>query len=81
MNVSVVPLASERQRPHTQPPSHGPTRHCPGAPVLDGSTYAAVAADGRTLNMQYLPPGAAFPFSREPGVHYVRVGLAQAISH
>jgi len=59
----------------------GFARHRPGGPVYDGSTYAAVATDGRTLSVQYIPSGAAFPVAPELGVRYVRVGLPQAISH
>jgi len=31
-----------------------------GGRVYDGSTYAAVSADGRTLSVQHLPARATF---------------------
>lgn len=78
MNVAILPPSSERLWPSA---SGGPLAHRPGGPVYDGSTYAAVTADGRTLSVRYLPAGAAFPIAGEHGVRYVRVGLPQTISH
>jgi hypothetical protein len=63
------------------PAAELPTLGHPGGPVRDGSTYAAVAPDGRTISVRYLPAGAAFPVLRGQDVRYVRVGLAQTISY